>query len=292
MAKVELVIWDVQHGNALYIKTPNGRHIVIDLGVGSYKRHGEGFSPLMHLRVKYKIERIDYLLVTHPHKDHIDDMLNFKNLKPKVFKRPYHITRADIMEGVLEKDMPIFTEYFDQCDTYNNPLAQDHECYPNNPNNWGGLKIDFFDTPNFPKSNLNNHSVVTVLSYLGMKIVLPGDNEFASLQELMKNEEFKKCVKDADVLLAPHHGRESAFSPDFVKHVNPRLVVVSDGSYCDTSAIDRYRPYCRGWKVHKSGEGTERKTLSTYNDGVVVVHFGNENQKNYLYVKTITMEVK
>lgn len=290
MAHAELVIWDVQHGNAIYLKTPNGKHIVIDLGVGSYGHHGQGFSPLLHLRDNYGVKQIDFVIITHPHKDHIEDMLNFKILNPKVFRRPQNITREDVLPAVLEKDRPIFEEYFRIHESYNSPIDENDPINPSKPENLGGLSIQTFKISNLPKSNLNNLSILTVVTLEGIKIVLPGDNEIQSLDELMKQDDFKSAVKDADVLLAPHHARESAFHPEFVKHVNPRIVAVSDGSYADTSAIDRYRAYARGWGVHSNGVRTNRYTLSTYNEGVIVVHFGASTSpgfKNFLYVKTV-----
>ncbi len=44
-----IVFWDVKHGHATYIKTPNGKSIVIDLGRGSYSKKSLKFSPLTHL---------------------------------------------------------------------------------------------------------------------------------------------------------------------------------------------------------------------------------------------------
>jgi competence protein ComEC len=43
---VEIIIWDVQHGSAAYIKSPNGKHIVVDAGLGSYENSDKSFSPL------------------------------------------------------------------------------------------------------------------------------------------------------------------------------------------------------------------------------------------------------
>ncbi len=45
---LEVVFWDVQHGNSAYIKTPNDRKIIQDLGIGSIKGKSD-FSPLAHL---------------------------------------------------------------------------------------------------------------------------------------------------------------------------------------------------------------------------------------------------
>ena len=54
MSKALIVFWDVEHGHAAYIKTPNDRHIVIDLGTGSFESHKD-FSPLNYLKYKYNL---------------------------------------------------------------------------------------------------------------------------------------------------------------------------------------------------------------------------------------------
>ncbi len=54
-----VVFWDVQHGHAAYIKTPNGRHIVVDLGTGKYSGNNAEFSPLLHLKNNYGVDRLD-----------------------------------------------------------------------------------------------------------------------------------------------------------------------------------------------------------------------------------------
>lgn len=77
---LEIVFWDVQHGS---IRTPNGLNIVQDLGIGSYSSD-EKFSPLLHLKSKYKVEGLDEVIISHPHKDHIQDIINFDRLKPRV----------------------------------------------------------------------------------------------------------------------------------------------------------------------------------------------------------------
>lgn len=41
---LELIVWNVQHGSAVYINTPDGKHIAVDLGAGG--NNGSVFSPL------------------------------------------------------------------------------------------------------------------------------------------------------------------------------------------------------------------------------------------------------
>jgi competence protein ComEC len=286
-SQVEMVFWDVQHGHSTYIKSPNGKHIVIDLGIGDYSGKNTTFSPLQHLINHYGVQQLDYVIVTHPHLDHIDDILNFDLLHPKVFNRPRQITNQEVMVGVKEQDKVKFEKYCEINDRYIYPIVNVTED-PDNPENFGAMKIACFKPLYCPHDNFNNHSIVTVIEYALIKVVIPGDNQDCSFNELMQGETFKSAIKDADILLAPHHGRESGYNNDFVNLVNPRLTVVSDGRFCDTSANGRYSQKSRGWKVFKKGNGmsSERKCLTTNTDGEVFIKFGyNDDNSRYLSVQ-------
>ena len=63
MNSTKLIVWDVEHGSAAYIQSPNGKHIVIDAGSGSFK-NGRTFSPLYHLYNRYGVQSIDYAIIT------------------------------------------------------------------------------------------------------------------------------------------------------------------------------------------------------------------------------------
>lgn len=275
MANVQMIVWDVQHGNAIYVKTPNGKHLVLDLGIGDYSGHNEAFSPLVTLRNVYKVQTIDLVLISHPHLDHIDDILNLKCFSPGVLTRPDHLTRQIVMPWVRDADKEKFEEYFRFNETYTYPVigtAKD----PSNPYNYGGLIFKTFDTPQLPTNNLNNHSIIAVLEYAGIKIIIPGDNEVASLNLLMQRDDFKAAITNCDILIAPHHGRESAYHPEFVQLANPRLTIISDGSICDTSANQKYSNMSRGWTVRSrlTGDSQQRKLLTTNHDGEVYINLG------------------
>jgi competence protein ComEC len=289
--KCLVIFWDVQHGHATYVKTPNGRHLVIDLGTGNYSENNTEFSPLKHLKEKFGIKQLDFVRITHPHLDHFDDILNFDLMDPKVFHRPKQISNDEVMENVREKDRKKFEKYCEINNRYTTPIDTNSLDYVAKPTNWGNLEIDTFMPVNCSKNNFNNHSIFTVLKYAEIKIVIPGDNENCSFDELMQNKSFNESIKNSDVLLAPHHGRKSGFNSEFVKEVNPNLTVVSDGRFCDSSANDRYSKVSNGWLVHsrnKKGESKKRKCLTTNSDGVVYVEFGysdDPNYKNFLFVQ-------
>lgn len=284
MYGMTVVFWDVQHGHATYVQTPNGRHIVVDLGTGCINSGAE-FSPLQHLREKYKIDRLDYVIVTHPHVDHIDDVFRFSELSPRVLTRPTHLDKNPILAQASTTDRPKLEEYFKIGEQYCHAIAAPDDL--KNPDNWGGLNIKSFVPATCSQTNLNNHSVVTTFNYAGIKVLVPGDNEPPSWKELMKAKGFAEATENVDIMLASHHGRESGFDAVAMKHFNPRLIVVSDGPYGDTSATSRYSTLARGWQVYKRSGGSEtRRCVTTRRDGVIAVTLGPDaGGGNFLHIK-------
>ena len=51
----------------------------------------------------------------------------------------------------------------------------------------------------------------------------------------MSNSFWNK-IEDVDILLAPHHGRDSSYNNDFINHVNPYLTIISDKKGVENSA--------------------------------------------------------
>lgn len=273
MSETTFVFWDVQHGSAAYIRTPNGKHIVIDLGTGSYEE-STPFSPLLHLRNRHNVQRLDTVVITHPHRDHLDDIFNFDLLAPKVLWRPGHLSEADVRQGNQSRDRAVIDKYLEINRRYTEPVSPETD--PFVPNNNGGVAIQTFVSRACARSNLNNHSLVTIVSYGGVKMIIPGDNENPSWNELLEGEDFRAAIQGTHVLVASHHGRESGFSPALFNHIRPLLTIISDGPTKETSVSDRYAQRTQGWRVYKRSSGTteERKCLTTRNDGVIVVRFG------------------
>lgn len=280
---VQMVFWDVQHGHATYIKSPNGKHIVIDLGIGDYSGNNSSFSPLRHLRYNYNVSQLDQVIITHPHLDHIDDILNFSLLSPKVLHCNRTVPDDIILKGVREYDKPKYQKFIEIRNSYTNPVEDSDNLHE--PDNCGGMKVSTFSPWWYDGDNLNNYSLITVIEFAGIKVVVPGDNETQSLERFMELDSFKNATSNAYILLAPHHGRESGYCSEFVKHVNPSLTIVSDGKYCDTSANNRYSQNSSGWKVHKNnGTSSDRKCITTNSDGEVFVEFGYDNDNRFLSV--------
>ena len=264
---LRFITWNVQHGSAALVQTPNGQHIAIDLGAD------EGFSPLLHLRYGMGINQLDKVIITHPHLDHIEDISNFDLLSPRILLLPNQLTAADISNGhdtVGPNAAQIYDKYLEINARYCGPV---HTAYaPTVPANNGGVAITSFLPHQSPKTNLNNHSIVTVIEYEGVKILSPGDNESPSWGELLANQTFTAAITNTHVLVAPHHGRESGFHTALFDHISPVITIISDGRTVDTSATSRYSARTKGWDVLKRTGGFEtRKCVTTRKDGNIEV---------------------
>jgi competence protein ComEC len=103
----------------------------------------------------------------------------------------------------------------------------------------------------------------------------------------MAQSDFRDAVKDAWVLVAPHHGRESGYYEDFVNLVNPYITVISDTNKGETSAVSKYYLKSKGYKVNNklTGEKEDRYCLTTRKDGNIEVIF--EETDSFGYIGTL-----
>ena len=265
-------IWNVELGLAIHIKAPNGRYIVIDLGSTN------NTSPLQSLYRK----DVGYMIITHPHLDHFSDIQNIDYARPQILSRCKDYSRSELLEGVRDCDKDKITQYCNFAESYNGPVPPYMD--PTTEAPFDGLTIEVFRTSACDKSNKNNFSSIVVLKLGNAKVVVCGDNEKESFEILMKRTDFKEAVKDAWVLVAPHHGRESGYYEEFVDLVKPDITIISDKSGTDTSASQKYTNKSKGYKVNNelTGEKEDRYCLTTRKDGNIEVIFGETDSFGYI----------
>lgn len=268
--KLTVVIWDVQHGSAVFVRTPTGKTLAIDLGVGSFKYPEDAtFSPLLHLRSNWGVTALDQLIITHPHKDHLDDIANLAYVTPRVLMAPRQIPIDLIRTGNNGKDQTVIDAYLDLLTRYSSPVPATQAL--NNESTWGCVIKTFF--PPYIGSNLNNYSAVTTISFAGSTILIPGDNEPASWKLLLDHPGFVSAIRDTNVFITSHHGRESGYCADLFDHFKPRICIVSDTNDIPTSATNKYSYQATGCNVLSRSSGTreQRMTVTTRSDDYVVV---------------------
>jgi beta-lactamase superfamily II metal-dependent hydrolase len=271
MLDLEIRVWDVKHGSAAWVKFPN---MAIDFGADS---SGEiGFSPLRTMKNVHNVQHIHDAVISHGHADHLEEIFRLRQLYyPQVLWTPRHLTDQEIRAGNQVGDMKLVDEYLAVRQAYSSALTPGQDATI--PANTGLASFRFFTPTLCGKQNLNNHSLVVVISYCGMTVVIPGDNESPSWNELMQNLTFTMAVQNTTILIAPHHGREAGFCAELLDLMKPQLVVISGGDACDTSATSRYSAKATGCKV-VNGLGTvdTRKCLTTRTDGHITLKLGLE----------------
>ena len=146
-------MWDVEHGSAILIQTPNGKRLVIDLGAS------DQVSPILGMSKAGM--KIDHVTITHPHMDHIDDILNFDLISPRTLLLPRLLSEDDVIGGnpkLGQEAEAKVRKYFEIKNRYNGDLTPSDDI--KSPSNNGGVSIQMF-VPFLSSSNLNNYSIVT-----------------------------------------------------------------------------------------------------------------------------------
>lgn len=262
---MKIIFYDVEHGSCCHIITPNNKHILVDIGSKTNS------SIVQYINRKYFYGnggKIDQLIITHPHEDHIYDLPNlYQYLSPKVLQRPKGA--FDIVPSQNTALHRAIAECANNMNkAYNSPVTTGES--PVDPNVNGGVDFEIISPKSewTTKQDINTFSSIVVVKVFGYKFVLTGDNPSSILSKMMAENycSIRNHVANATVLLAPHHGRTGEFCQEFFNCVNPYLTVVSDKSIehgTQNATAQLYKG--RGAKLY----GQDRYVLTTRNDGTI-----------------------
>lgn len=220
-----LTLWDVGHGLSIWIKTPKGHNHWID--AGWYP--DTDFCPAQHVREQYGETSLDFLIISHPDLDHVHNLPEIiEHLgMPRVFCRNPSLP-TDLKYGSATLDYQIAYKKLD--DTFYLPVLE--VTSPYNPNHNGGITVVTSHLNYAPGMSINDTSVVALYAYAGWLFVMPGDIEATGWERLwtLYSTTFRQLIDNATykILVAPHHGRTSAYSQLMMDVINPNLVLISD----------------------------------------------------------------
>jgi competence protein ComEC len=225
---LSFTLWDVGHGVSIWIRTPNGSNHWIDLGRTS------DFSPSRHVRRAYGVTAIDYLTISHPDKDHLEDLPEFK----ATFGDPKALMRNKSLPPMEMFGQGSFQYQRDYADLHNRfTHSTPYDSSPTNPERNGGVRyavesLDHGTRVNGSSIEGNNTSVVVMLLYEGVLFACPGDIEPLGWQELWRRYEsrYSPLIGEAycRFLVAPHHGRRSGYCKEMMDAVQPHATIISD----------------------------------------------------------------
>ena len=264
--KLNIRIWDVNHGNSMSVKLPNGNVMMIDCG----SNPTTNFSPINRTRRLWGRD-LSYLIISHPHMDHIRDIVNIDSFKPTTLLRP-KLSNSILRSGKSGSDLDVIETYIDFQGNYTvsarSPSAPSKE--------WSNeVQVKNYSL-NGDHNDLNDYSIVTFISYGSFHFLSGGDLSSSGWDRLIEQEgqPFLDRLSRVNFFQASHHGRREGFNPDILDVMNPYLVFISDKEVQDTSVTERYSPFCQGWNItdENTGYETTRKVLTTRSDGRIKIN--------------------
>ncbi|HEV8587291.1 MAG TPA: ComEC/Rec2 family competence protein [Pyrinomonadaceae bacterium] len=236
-------------GDSILIIAPGGKSVLIDAGDAA-----KGKVVLDALK-RYKVERLDYFIATHPHPDHIggaDEVLNGIKVgtvidngvdlstpvpsptPAKKGSKPPPLPAAT----PAKKRAKTITSFFDEYkDALQKSGAQYQKAKFGQKIDLGGgaiLTVLAPSEPLFTKEQMktggnepNANSIVLRLDYGDFSMLFMGDAEAQTEQRLLgKDVELK-----AYVIKIAHHGSKYATSQDFLNRVKPESAIISTGAW-------------------------------------------------------------
>jgi competence protein ComEC len=222
----EIVMLDVGHGDASFIRMPTGETLLIDGGDdGKYGDCGQEIvAPFLWAR---GVTRLDAVMVSHNDRDHLGGLSYIVD--------NFRVGTAIL--GAVKTDNPLEREFLAQCEARGTRVVRVKR---GDTVALGTVEIPILHpTPNLPKDILpNNLSVVAQVPF--------GDKHFLFTGDLEKDMEptLDAIALRADVLKVPHHGADTSSTPAFIDAVAPAYATISTGSrgrrVMDQPIINRY----------------------------------------------------
>lgn len=205
--KLKVSYIDVGQADSILIQVPNGKKVLIDAG------NNEDANTITSYLKKQGVGKLDIVIATHPHEDHIgsmDTVINTFDVGQVVMPRKDATTQTykHLITAIRNKGLKI-TE------------AK------------AGLKLDLGPevialllAPNSTDyEDVNNYSAVLKLSYGTNTFLFEGDAEEQSENEMLKAGYSLKT----DVLKVGHHGSNTSSTTAFLAKVSPKYAIISVG---------------------------------------------------------------
>ncbi len=276
--KIEVHFLDVGQADSTFILLPNQKTMLID---GGNNNDGSFLVDYIKEIREPEINKIDYLVGTHPHADHIgglDTVINEFEIGKIYLPRVNHNTKTyeDLLIAIDKKGMKIAT------------ARAGTVIFSNNSINLEGTilspKLNYYD-------ELNNNSVVLRLVYGDRAFLFAGDAEAEVEAELVNSG----LNLQADILKVGHHGSRTSTTVPFLEAVSPQsaFISVGDNNYGHPAAEVINRLKNRNVKIYRADQ---QGTVILTSDGNEIKYdkkemtYEKEEEINGVYISYLSLK--
>jgi competence protein ComEC len=228
---LKLTFLDVGQGDSILVEFPGHEKMLIDGGGTPEETFDIGEHVVSPFLWKKGIKRVDYLVLTHAHPDHMNGL--------KAVLRNFLI--GEFWEAVSPQD----SEPYENLQRLVSSKTIRRRMFRGQGAVNGGAKIEVLNPvrtdPILPSVH-NDQSIVLRISYGHTAFLLTGD-----IEERVENELVQSSITlQSHVMKSPHHGSDSSSSEGFLQAVSPAFVIITTGTgniygLPDPAVLERYR---------------------------------------------------
>lgn len=196
---------DIGQGDSIFVELPNSECMLIDAGIANKGEFIESYIS------ESGYNRIDYLVATHPHADHIGSM-------------SYVVSNMDIGQ-VYMPNVSTTTKTFEKLlnAIQKKGLKIKSAKAGMNIIRDSDLSVEILAPVKIDEDELNNCSIIIKITYGYDSYLFIGDAEKEELDTVSSD-------MSADVLKVGHHGSRTSTTEKFLEQVNPKYAVISCGA--------------------------------------------------------------
>lgn len=205
---------DVEKCNCVLVESGDGHFMLIDAGSNDDAHTQKTVEYLRQLGV----ETLDYLLITHPHSDHIRSV-------PEIVNR---FSVNEVIMGDFEREevgTRIFSYVLDAMEAKDLLITRPSEGEVYFLGNASFTILLNDDSALTAAEKLNDCSIGLILTDGIHRFLFYGDGEEKAEESLLAGSYDLSC----DVLMAAHHGSSSSTSEDLLFAVKPQIAVIPCG---------------------------------------------------------------